>query len=66
MSVGEPQELARNSFGNEWSITFAPECNDPIVSTLPGVLPSIPGSMSRVEVTGPCLSQAVVSWVICH
>ena len=44
------QEIERNSFGSEWSFRFAPECNDPIVSTLPGVFPSIPGSLSRVEV----------------
>jgi hypothetical protein len=46
-----PQERARNSFGVEWAVDFAPECNDPIVSSLPGVLPSLPGSMSRVEVS---------------
>ena len=44
------QELERNAFGTEWSFRFSPECNDPIISTLPGVFPSIPGSMSFVEV----------------
>ncbi len=53
------QEIVRNSFGTEWSFRFSPECSDPIVSSLPGVFPTIPTSMSAVEVGIPWLSFAL-------